>query len=96
MPAVSVPDTAAPGLVDTVMVTTLYECGRLSSTVAVHDSAPDEALAGEIVKVAKPTAETTTAHSILPIFTRSRSTCLMVSTVMVNAVRQSSARIFGV
>jgi hypothetical protein len=63
----------------------------------VHDSAPDEALAGEIVNVAKPTAETTTALSIRPIFTtRSRFTCLIVSRVAVNAVRQSSARIFGV
>jgi hypothetical protein len=79
------------------MVTMLYECGRLSSTVAVHDSALDEALAGEIVNVAKPTAETTTALSIRPIFTtRSRFTCLIVLTVLVNAARQSSARTLGI
>jgi hypothetical protein len=79
------------------MVTMLYECGRLSKTVATQVSAADEAPADDIVNVAKPTAEITAALRTLPIFdTRSSGACLIPLTVMVNADRWSSLRMSGV
>ena len=80
VPAVSVPDTCAWGRVDTLMVTTLYECGRLSSTTALHESPPD-APAGEIVRAPSATAETATALRTLPTFVTTICATLTMLTV---------------
>jgi len=96
-PADSVPETAAPGFVETLMVTMLYEWGRLSSTRAVQDRALVEALAGGIDQVEKPPADTRSAPRTLPILAATRRrACLIVMTVLATIVQQSSTTMLDV
>jgi hypothetical protein len=61
-PAVSVPETCAPGFVDTLIVTKEFAWGRWS-TMAVH-GIPVAALEGDAVSAASASVEIATALSV--------------------------------
>lgn len=95
--ALSVPETSALGFVDTMIVTKLNECVRLGCTLAEHDKTLDEALACEVGKMERPTAETTTALRARPTFdTRSACACFIALTVMAITNGRTSFRRFAV
>jgi hypothetical protein len=81
----SVPDTAASGRVDTLIVTTLYGCGRLSTT-ATHLSPFDAAPADETASALNANPQNTAALRILPTLeTREFGTARTLSTVPTDA-----------